>query len=80
MLMLPFPAPACPHTAPILAGDCGKSPLPGNSLKPARADLPQTPDRIPKPNQGGMYGCLPSPFFTHAVTPPFAARWSDTEP
>ena len=46
MLMLPFPAPACPHTAPTLAGDCGKSPLPGIRLKPVRADLPQTPGRI----------------------------------
>ena len=27
--MLPFPAPACPRAAPTLAGDCGKSPLPG---------------------------------------------------
>jgi hypothetical protein len=27
-----------------------------------------------------MYGCLSSPFFTHAITPPLAARRSDTEP
>jgi hypothetical protein len=46
MLILPFPAPACPHTTPTLAGDCGKSTLPGIRRKPVRADLPQTPGRI----------------------------------
>ena len=46
MLMLPFPAPARPHAAPTLAGDRGKSTLPGKRLKPVRADLPQTPRKI----------------------------------
>ena len=27
-----------------------------------------------------MSGCVSSPFFTPAITPPFAARWSDTKP
>ena len=75
MLILPFPAPACPHTAPTLAGDCGKSTLPGIRLKPVRADLPQTPGRIKTTALPGAQstGCLSSPFLRPPPPRPFCS-------
>src|ERR1039457_3773392 len=61
MLTQPFSAPARPHTAPILAGDCGTATLPAKRRKPARVDLPQTPGRIKTSAGARKLGCLSSP-------------------